>query len=454
MFYQARRAGRYGTRSIPAAILAAAVAAIAVAAGGPSSASDDPSPATWSAWEWYHEAALPQDGASPWTDFILPPAVFNEAGTDLDDLRLVDAAQREIPYVLRIGRAHSEQRPLAAKEIARKRQDDGSLEVNLDLGAKAGEHQEIDVVTHGSAFSRRVELLTSGDGEDWIPVEGGQRWLNRYQVENQTIDAYRLHYPPTRQRYLQVRVFPDVSRLPDPPSISTLTVYHSVEVPGEMLMLPAALGERETIQTPDGPGSAWTIDLGGEGMPCERLLFDVADEVFARSYYMEKKVESGKEWVRIARGQWRRGPFDPEPVEVRFSERIGRWLRLVVIDEGDAPLKITAARFSAPVRQVVFARDSGLTAPLRLYVGNPKAEAPAYDLADRLPSVLQPPPVRATLGEPVRNTRSGVDDDSASGQLHWVVYVVAGVAGIILLLLLVVLVRRPAGRNAPARRRR
>jgi hypothetical protein len=437
-------------------ILAALACALFLAAGACLAADDAEQPqltAAMSAWEWCHEVALPEAGTSPWIDFILPPAVFDEARENLGDLRLLDGEGREVPYVLRVGSARRQQRPLASKEIARERKDDRSLEVRLDLGEKAGEHQEIEVFTRGDTFSRRVELQTSDDGQDWTPVVGGQRWLNRYQVENQTTDEYRLKYPPTRKRYLEVRVFPDGSRRSDAPLISQLTVYCMVEVPGESFTLPAALGERKAVETSDGAGSAWTIDLGGERMPCERLLFDVADEVFARAYYVER-VDPGKEPVRIARGQWHRSLLDTGPVEIRFAERTVRYLRLVLLDEGDVPLRITAVRFSGPARQVVFARDGELAAPLRLYVGNPEAEPPAYELADRLPAIIEPAPDRAALGAKMRNPGFGEAEEATSEDWQWAIYAAAGAGGVLLLLLLVLLVRRPTDRGRPVRRRR
>jgi hypothetical protein len=433
-------------------MLAATLAALTVAAGGMAFASDDPPPASWTAWEWYQDVALPPAGASSWVDFLLPPDVFDKAREDLADLRLVDAAGREVPYVLRVGRTHRAQRPLFGKEIGRERKEDRSAEVTLDLGKTPGEHREIDVVTGGDSFSRRVELQVSDDAEEWTAVEG-VRWLNRQRVLSETIDDHRLRYPPGKQRYLRVRVFPDGAQRPDAPMISELVVYHSVEVPGETLTLPAAPGARAAVQTPDGPGSVWTINLGGDRMPCERLLLDVADEVFARSYYVEK-VESGKDPVRIAHGQWRRSLLDTGPVEIQFSERTVRWLRLVVIDGEEPPLGITGVRFVAPARQVVFARGDDLAAPLRLYVGNPQAEKPVYDLAEELPAVIQPPPDRATLGKQTRNPRFGMEEDAAPAERRWVIYAVAGAVGLILLLLLVLLVRRPAGRGGPARRHR
>ncbi|MFO7901892.1 MAG: hypothetical protein ACQESR_07570 [Planctomycetota bacterium] len=87
-----------------------------------------------------------------------------------------------------------------------------------------------------------------------------------------------------------------------------------------------------------------------------------------------------------------------------FPEVRAARLRLTIIDRGNPPLDVQCARYSAAVRQVVFARDElGDEPELRLYYGNPEGLPPAYDFARNLPDELEPPPEGGWLGPQQEN---------------------------------------------------
>jgi hypothetical protein len=431
--------------AIGAAMLASAQthAAPVPGAAGPSEGAD-----SLASWKWCHEVPLPAAAheASPWCDFILPISVFDEARADLGDLRLYDGDGREAPFALRVRRTQDEQQPLSAKQFNRQENPDRSAQVNLDLGHNPPEHQEIDVVTKGADFRRRVQVLGGDDGQKW-GVLLDNAWIIDYRVESQVVDIHRLRYAPSRFRYLQVRVFPDMSQAEDKPDIASATVYHAVQTPGEYVTRPAELKPREAVRAYGAPGSAWGIDLGGDQAPLERLAFDVTDSDFSRAYVLEKIEGEGARAV-IARGEWRRRPDEERrPLEIQLANEVAAHrLRLVVIDHANAPLGIQSARYTAPARQVVFARK-GLTAPMRLYAGNPRAESPHYDFAANLPAALQPAPQRVQIGQPEPNPVFQPEPKPWTERWPWLVYVVLGTASVILLAILAVLARKAMTRH-------
>ena len=126
--------------------------------------------------------------------------------------------------------------------------------------------------------------------------------------------------------------------------------------------------------------------------------------------------------------------------------RAGR-LRLVVTDFRNPPLDLKSAQFSAPARQVVFARDPELKSPLRLYYGNHTAEAPHYDLERSLPARLDPPPARLILQEQQKNPNFIPEPKPFTERWPWLIYVVFGAASGVLGLVLLDLGRTVVARH-------
>ena len=442
------------------AIRVAAAIALAVVSYGVAAASTSPaaSPGTaspgsppdtepLSKWRWLHEVPLPKSIDSPWADFILPASAFGEAREDLGDLRLYDAQGRDRPYALRVREARDERKELSARQFNRQSHADRSTEVTLDLGEQPAEHNEIDVVTKGSDFRRDAVLEGSDNGRDWGKLADGA-WLVHYQVNSQTVDIHRLRYAPSRFRYLRVKVMPDRSRADDAPEFASVVVYHTVREPGEYVTRDTQLGPREPVRAPDGPGSAWFIDLGGQNVPCEKLLIDVADAEFARPFVVELL---GNEEMRqmVAGGELRRQMTDRrKPLVISLNREVrAQRLRLVVTDHSNPPLMIEQVKYTAAARQVVFAAAKDLAGPLRLYAGNPQAEPPHYDFAATLPAVLEPPPARTMLGDAEANPIFQPEPKPWTERWPWLVYVVLGAASLALLVMLAGLARAAIRRH-------
>jgi len=401
------------------------------------------------AWQWLHEVPLPEaePGDSPWVDFILPPEVFDKAKTKLGDLRLVDAGGKEVPYALRERHDQFKEEGLQATEFNRQKNPDRSVEVSLDLGTSPIEYQEIEIDTSGRNYRRRVLLEGSSDRQTWGTLLE-KAYLVHFRIEPKDaadpdrrglLHVDRLRFPDSRFRYLRVRVFPDTGVPDDEPAIRSATVYQTVRELGEYVTLPATLQRREAMPTKGpngGSGSGWIIEMGSSMVPCERFEFDVADEDFVRPYLLEQVLDDQGHTARIEAGQWRRRAGDEiEPMKISFSERQikTQQYRLVVTDHANPPLELTGVRYTAAVRQIVFARSDDLATPLRLYVGNPKAEKPHYDFAANLPKRLDPAPVRVELGSQTGNPVYQPEPKPWTERWPWLVYVVLGTASAALL---------------------
>jgi hypothetical protein len=376
------------------------------------------------------------DKSVPLADLLLNSSLFDRARPDLADLRLYDARGREVPHALRIRRSQDEQRRLAAREFNRVSNPDGAVEVSLDLGESHPEHNEIGVVTSGSEFRRPLQLEGSPDSTTWSTLLD-KVYLLRFETPGSaTVDRHVFRYPPSRFRFLRVRVSPYPGVPEDDPAFTSVSVSYTVLVPGEYVTLPAVLEPREAVRADGAPGSAWYISLAeGDLAPCESLSFTCGGDEFARPYRLELANPDEPRQV-LAQGEWRRrSGSDLRPLVIRCQEVMARRLRLMVTDSRNPPLNLTSVSVTAPARQLLFP-TSNAAWPLRLYFGNSAALAPRYDFAATLPLTPQPPPLRLSLAPRQANPDYQPPPKPWTERWPWLVYVVLGAASVVLLAIL------------------
>jgi hypothetical protein len=398
-----------------------------------------------SGWRYVQELRLPRQRTGGLLDFVLPVAVFDGARADLGDLRLDDASGAEVPYALRIRRTESQDEAIPAREFNRSKDAGGTREVMLDLGENPGEHNAVVLQMPGANYRRHAALEASDDGKDWRAL--ATKNLIHFEASHRVVDDRQLSYPPSRFRYLRVRVERDREVDEQAVEIGAVLVRRTVEVPGEFLEQPVPIGPREAVPASDGPGSAWLIDLGGDHVPCERLTVNVASTnvEFVRNYIIEaggSAAEPDPQFQQVGQGLWRRRAGErPAPLYADFAEVTASRLRLVVTDYRNPPLALRSASVRMAAREVVFADRGPAVTALRLYYGNPRAEPPRYDFARNLPAALDPPPARGTLSDRKENPHYQPEPLPLTERWPWLIHVILGAISLGLALILLRLAR-------------
>ena len=385
-------------------------------------------------WPYWQQVKLPEQTDSPWIDLVLPRSVFGAARYDLADLRLYDRSGTEIHCALRVLRSERQHEKIEAKPFNRAGGPDDSSELWLDLGENQIGHNEVEVKMPGVNFRRRAELEASDDAKQWRTLVKRKDLIHFQSGEDQIKDC-RLSYPPSRYRYLRVRVFPDPEFDKKPSKIDSVIVQRRIDLPGEMIVHKGKLGGRQPVRTDRRPSSAWVVELGGENLPVDRVEVDVEDVDFVRPYQIEAAgpPDSEDPFRVVATGTWqRRAAQEPKPLVARFGEVRASRLRLTIIDHANDPLEVRSVTFIAPARQVVFATPEKLTGSVRLVYGNAKAEDPHYDFAGNLPLELKPSPTRATLGARLDNPTYVPEPLPFTERWPWAIYVVLGSISLLL----------------------
>jgi hypothetical protein len=394
-------------------------------------------------WEYFAPIVIPDDADNKLVDVVLRPAIFTDAQLDLADLRVFDEKNRPVPYALRVLRPEFERRAFPAKDYNRSTSPEGVRELTLDLDRDNIEHNRVEIETPGSGFRRKVVVAGSNDGTTWRELATSS--LVRFQRGEQEIDGHAVSYPPSRYRYIRIRVFPDPETDDEPVPIKDVSVVRRVELPGEILTFPAEAGERQNVRGEGGQGSAWLIDLGGERVPVAQLEVEVENDEFVRDYYVEAAAGTYNRFDRVrSKGErtWTRLAGEPkQPLVAKFDEVRTSRLRLVVTDHRNPPLRIRAVRYRAPARQVLFERPGAAQAELRLAFGHPEAEAPNYDFARSLPERLETAPARARLESIEVNPDYVPPPKPLTERWPWLIYVVLGTISVVLAVIIFSLAR-------------
>lgn len=411
---------------------AAAVAWLLVSLLDGSAPAQQPSAEPLSAWRWFRPILTPDEVDSPLIDLLITPEVFSEANLELNDLRIYDAGGREVPHALRVRQEQYSTESVPADVFNRSVGPEGSRELSLDLGATQLEHNEVEVLMPGENFRRRATLDGSPDGEQWRLL--AEAHLIRFVRGGDKLEDLRLSYPPSRFRYLRLRVYQDPAVDEEPVEIERVTVLRRIAVPGETLQLRAELDPWQPTREYGAPASAWMVQLGGDQVPVDRIEVDVPEEDFVRDFLIRYAGPAGPKsrFETITTGTWQRRSGEvAKPLVAEFGEVRAARLQVIVIDHSNPPLSISEVRFAAPARQVVLPRPEE-PVELRLYYGNPNALSPRYDFARNMPARLDPPPTRTALGAPQENPLYIPEPVPVTERWPWMIYVVLATVSVVL----------------------
>ncbi len=441
---------------VPRVFLALSLATCGLTfAGDQPQAPDSAVAESLAAWKYFQEVPIAEEGDARLFDFILTPDTFSHARTDLADLRLYDTSGREVPYALRVRRPEDSTVAAKAAPFNQVENADGSSQISLDLGEEQIEHNEVDVKTPGTGFRRHVLVEGSGDREEWKKV--AEQDIVRFRAESKEFVDQTIAYNTCRYRYVRITVHADPQKDRGVVKISEVVVRRRVKMPGEFDTRGVSIGKRDPVRADGGDGSAWVIDLGGENVPCDRIMVEIADSEFHRNYHIEAagRPNSGKPFETVGRGVWQRRAGEKKTDMVaRFNDVRAARLKLVVTDGRNAPLQIRSVKVAAPVRAIIVERKAELASPIRLYFGNPKAEAPNYDFARNLPNPLDSSPARLVVGGRQANPAYMPEPLPLTERLPWLIYIVLGAAVAVLLALIASLARAAIAvndaRQAPA----
>ena len=378
-------------------------------------------------WRYYQQIAGPAGGPAA---VELDQEALAGARADHADLRLYDAAGREIPYALRIRRRVLNSEILDVREIDRSWRG-AAAQITLDLGDYDGVHNEIEMDLAGDNFRRAVTVEGSDDARSWATLTAGAL-VFRFSSAGRSVDERSVRYPDSRYRYLRVLVSPDPAADAAAPAIRDIKARWHTEAEGVERPYPQVYPIRQPVRENGRPASQYAMALGGV-VPVEALTLSIANPPYSRPYRLLAGPHDRRR--EIASGVLAAEDEAAGDRVLRFEEAFADELTLIVTDDRNPPLEIYSATASGAARQLAFETD-GLTFPLRLYYGNPDAAPPNYDYDSRVPATLQQTPPLLYPDPRESNPDYRPPELPVSERAPWLIYAVLTAAVLALLWLL------------------
>ncbi len=301
----------------------------------------------------------------------LPAETFDTAQASLADLRLLDPAGAEVPYLIERPRAMA--RTLRSQEGWQVFLEANRTRIEIDVKL-SGRLTAVTLETPASEFLKAASLTGTADGVARVLFSG-------HPVFRQSGGATQLRLKLPDGAWTHLTLMLDDAR--SKPIPITGIVLHEEDSPAPSPELfTTTISERI-----EGAGETWlTVDLGAARVPLAGLRFHTGEPLFTRRVSVltrqwengevrERLLGSGTIFRVVVEGQTNTAQLDllldlqPPTREL-----------VLVIDNGDSPpLAIEAVEaIRRPIRLVFLARQSGT---FQLFSGNPRVAAPRYDVA-------------------------------------------------------------------------
>jgi len=367
------------------------------------------------------------------------PAVYAATQEHFADVRVVATGGKEVPFRIdqatetRSETSHrfspSEVRSLVTKE------EDNSIEVIVELDKKAVPADGMTFYTPLRDFERHVSVFGSNDGADWRPLVSRAMIFDYSQFMD--VSNREVKLPENDYRRLKVVIEEVIDQKESalmeltrqfrggdetqrterttvqrrPFRIDRIELWHEV-VHERVKKILRADYPIVDFEVEEDPGEKMTIvHVRTRREPLVRFTLETTSANFNREAFIEVPVERGVTvtWKHVGHGsvsRFRFRNFEREELQIDFPEQRQKEYRILIENEDNPPLEITAVKAEGQVYRALF-----IAAPetnYQLYYGSDEAEAPSYDTAALAVALAEGfEPAVATLGTEAENPDFG-----------------------------------------------
>ena len=360
------------------------------------------------ATEWKNRQPLIVERAGV-LKIALSPETLGLARPGLADLRLLDPAGAEVPFVF-TSPAPPVPRASRAPASFRATLSDPATQLLLETGTTLP-LEAVTLATPAPVFLKSAKLEISADGEHWETLAAQAAIFRQFGAE-------QLRFEFKRRTAAHVRVTIDDTRS-RPVPFTGARLQIAGDTPPEVT-LPIAV---RIVRRDEYAGeTVLTLDLGGAHVPLASLQFETAEPLFARpvtfaarelrdDVSVERTLGSGSIWRVVAEGAV---PSTRLDVPVAFTPPA---LELLVhLANGDSP-PLAVERVAATQRPLWLVFRAAAPGSYTLLTGNAQIAAPRYDLAALASALRDTPPSGLTAGPAAPNPGYRAPDLLASTPL-------------------------------------
>ncbi|ACB73604.1 DUF3999 family protein [Opitutus terrae] len=351
-------------------------------------------------WKYRQPLTVEQPGV---LKLALPPETLGLARSNLEDLRLLDPAGREVPFVFTTPAPAVP--PVSRAPVAfRATLQDGATELLVTTGTTAP-LEAVALATPAPHFLKPARVEISADGEHWELLADRRATFRQFGAEH-------LQFQLERRTAAYIRITIDDTRHRAVPFTGATLLLAGTKQPEFTAPIEVRIVRREEF----AGESVLTLDLGGAHVPLAELGFVTAEPLFARTITLttrELRDEAAVERTLVTGSIWRieaDGVAPAAQLTVAAAFTTPSRELLVHVANGDSP-PLAIDRVTARQRPLWFVFRAAESGTYTLLTGNAQVAAPRYDLAplaaqlrDLAPSALTPgaaqpnPGYRATDG--------------------------------------------------------
>ena len=331
--------------------------------------------ADFTAANWQFRRPIRIEGTASIASIKIDPIIYKGSAARLADLRVLrDDVER--PFVLETLRGTASETELQPRIVDKSVGSNGTLQLTLDVGAPAANNR-LRLTTAEHNFKQRVRIETSNDNRRWaVAREDG--YIFDFSQDDRRVSVLSIDYPVSTRRYVRATIF----GWKDPKFVETALLTRWLERPDTRESY-AAFDKLTAVQDSRTQSTAYTIDLGFEGLPHDRIEINVAQGLFYRAIEIETGKD-GKEWTYAGPGVIYRTP-EQQCLAVSFGEVWDRYLRFRIMNRDDQPLAVTKVVIDTIARQLK--TQTGGAGQYWLVYGNEDGKTPAYDLGFVIPKM-------------------------------------------------------------------
>lgn len=348
----------------------------------------------WNHWQYSAPIDVATAQGSRLVAIVVPAHVTARARPAWQDVRVIDAEGREVPYVLHARHAVRTLARRPSRLLEPSVVPGAYTQALADTGAEGRVHNSVTLGIEGTDdLLTWVEVAVSSDLAAWRVL---RERAPIYRLNNEGMGAQTLvTYADSPSRYLRVRVL-DESKAH---RINAISVAHEVvttaeRVPAKVVLVPVPGDPRQ---------STWMSGPDAVPPPISEVRFAMSQETFYRPVRVETS-DDGQTWAWAASAEIFRtteGGVPRASLAVAFAESPARRWRITVLNRNDAPLADLRPELYATPRRVVFRYEPGRQ--YRLVYGNARAAAAQYELSRLTDATTLESADTATLGAEVTN---------------------------------------------------
>ncbi len=379
-------------------------------------------------YDWQAQVAAPTQAG--YQRILLSPEITGRLQPDLSDLRLYNSNGQEVPYLLQTEQPVQYKRLFKTYDIISYTRRQGCCSELLIANPEKRKLNNISLLIGNADVRKEVKLSGSDNREDWYVLKERDML---YAINNResTAEVKLLDFPLSDYRYFRLQLNDSTSA---PLNILQAGYYDTYAEAGKYTAIPV----QQMTRTDSAATKSTYIRLQfAQPVYPEQLEFTVTSP---QLYYRQAHVQFPATGEPQARRRKRRKQRDQRqlrlipfvlssnaPTVVDLPREKVQELIIVIQNGDNQPLEISVIKPLQLNRYLVAEISPEETYTLQF--GDPKAEAPSYDLGhfqDSIPTTLQVLQTR----EPALLQKAKTEKGSGSTIAIWsaIVVVVAGLA--------------------------